>query len=72
METYWKHDCSFEASGYPEFKTRKDRRNIRRNQRRGEEMKEEVWKEKKEENKNETLRERRSLNLSPPLRLQIL
>lgn len=35
-------------------------------------MKEEVWKEKKEENKNETLRERRSLNLNPPLRLQIL
>lgn len=35
METYWKHDCSLEASGYPEFKTRKDRRNIRRNQRRG-------------------------------------
>lgn len=32
METYWKHGCSLGASGYPKFRTGKERR---RNEMRG-------------------------------------
>lgn len=48
METYWKHDCSLGAGGYPQFNTGTEQREEEMKKREGvEEMKGECWKENK-------------------------